>query len=210
MMLTADEKARRKQRIMEACFAYYCENGLNETGINALGAACGINKSSFYNYFDNLDDLIVQSTAYCMAKVENEFIEKAVSYCEACKPVDISVVIRFIREVPYWTAQRHAKKYRFMYQVYTSPKYLEYGKRFFEDVNVRYAAYAEMLADKIALPKADVESIIFSVVRASVHFAMFDDEHYLTSQLGLIINGLKAITHKIEHGCDERRGDTAI
>ena len=55
----------------------------------------------------------------------------------------------FVREVPYWTAKRHGKKYRLMYQVYTLPKYIEHGKRFFEGVNERYTEYAKQLEPKI-------------------------------------------------------------
>ena len=32
-----------------------------------------------------------------------------------------------------------------MYQVYTHPKYIEHGKKFFEGVNERYTEYAKRL-----------------------------------------------------------------
>ncbi|MBO1679618.1 TetR/AcrR family transcriptional regulator [Bittarella massiliensis (ex Durand et al. 2017)] len=193
MLLTAEEKEARRVKIMEACFDCYCENGLNETGMKALGEACGMNHSSFYNYFENLDELIVASTAHCMAKVEDEFMEKAFSYCSEDGPVDLGVVLQFLREVPYWTAEKHGKKYRFMYQVYSSPKYLEHGKRFFEGVNTRYAAYAAQLEPRIGIPRKVIEGIIFTVVRASVHFAMFEDAYYLTAQLDLLTAAVQAI-----------------
>lgn len=60
---------------MEACFNCYAENGLTGTGIQALADACGLSKASLYTYFDTLDDLIVQSTAYCMSKVEDDFMQ---------------------------------------------------------------------------------------------------------------------------------------
>ncbi len=94
----------------------------DRNGIQALADACGLSKASLYTYFDTLDDLIVQSTAYCMSKVEDDFMQLSPT-----SPQDIG---RFIDEVPYWTAKRHGKKYRLMYQVYTHPKYIEHGKRF--------------------------------------------------------------------------------
>lgn len=36
-----------------------------------------------------------------------------------------------------------------MYQVYTLPKYIEYGKKFFEGVNERYTEYAKQLEPKM-------------------------------------------------------------
>lgn len=59
-----------------------------------------------------------------MSKVEDDFMPLA--------PKDADDLERFIREVPYWTAKKHGKKYRLMYQIYTNPKYREYGKKFFE------------------------------------------------------------------------------
>ena len=54
--------------------------------------------------------------------------------------------------MPVLTAKLHGAKYRFMYQVYASPKYREYGKAFFQGVNIRYDQYARQLSGKLGLP----------------------------------------------------------
>ena len=129
-MRTEQQHIEKKQEIMEKCFECYAENGLTGTGIKALAKACSCTTGNLYVYFKNLDELILESTAYCMAKVEDDFMEKA--------PKDPKDVMRFIEEVPYWTAKKHGKKYRLMYQIYSHPKYIEHGKKFFEGVNERY------------------------------------------------------------------------
>ena len=179
-MRERDEQAfqRKKAEIMEACFDCYAENGLTGTGIKALADACGMSKASLYTYFDSLDDLIVQSTAYCMSKVENDFMQLA--------PTGLEDIARFIDEVPYWTAKRHGKKYRLMYQVYTHPKYIEHGKAFFAGVNERYHAYAKQLEPLLGLPCDVIEPLMFIFVRASVHYALFEDEYYLKSQMDVL------------------------
>ena len=184
-MRERDEQAfqRKKAEIMEACFNCYAENGLTGTGIQALADACGLSKASLYTYFDTLDDLIVQSTAYCMSKVEDDFMRLVPT-----SPQDIQ---RFIDEVPYWTAKRHGKKYRLMYQVYTHPKYIAHGKAFFEGVNERYRAYAERLEPKIGIPADVLTPLIFIFVRACVHYAMFEDEYYLKSQMEVLKQSVK-------------------
>ena len=172
-----DEQAfqRKKAEIMETCFNCYAENGLTGTGIQALADACGLSKASLYTYFDTLDDLIVESTAYCMSKVEDDFMQLA--------PTGIQDISRFIDEVPYWTAEHHSKKYRLMYQVYTHPKYIEHGKAFFAGVNERYHSYARQLEPLLGMPCDVITPLIFIFVRASVHYAMFEDEYYLKSQM---------------------------
>ena len=183
-MRERDQQAfqRKKAEIMEACFNCYAENGLTGTGIQALADACGLSKASLYTYFDSLDDLIVESTAYCMSKVEDDFMQLA--------PTGMEDIARFIDEVPYWTAERHGKKYRLMYQVYTHPKYIEHGKAFFAGVNERYRAYARQLEPLLGIPCEMITSLIFIFVRASVHYALFEDEYYLKSQMDVLKQGV--------------------
>lgn len=168
----------RKAELMEKCFECYAENGLSGVGIRTLGEYCGTNPANLYTYFKDVDDLIIQSTEYCMTKVEDDFMEVA--------PKSLSDVERFIDEIPYWTAETHGKKYRLMYQVYTHPKYREHGKKFFEGVNRRYAEHANELSDKIGIPADVLRAMIFTFIRASVHYSLFGDDLYLKEQLKLL------------------------
>lgn len=177
-MKTERQHNERKTEIMERCFECYAENGFTGTGIKALAAACGCTTGNLYAYFKNLDGLIIESTAHCMAKVEDDFMAKA--------PADAKDVMRFIEEIPYWTAKKHGKKYRLMYQVYTHPKYIEYGKKFFKGVDKRYTEYAKLLEPKLGIPCDVLTPLIFILVRACVHYAMFEDEYYLKSQTEIL------------------------
>lgn len=179
---------KKKVEIMEKCFACFAERGFNRVGIRGLGKACGISSGSLYTYFEDFDDLIIQATEHCMSRVEDEFMAKA--------PKDASDILRFIDEIPYWTAKNHGKKYRLMYQIYTNPKYIENGKKFFEGVNKRYAEYARSLESKIGIPHETLVSFIFILVRASVHFALFEDEYYLKAQTSVLKQSVLALVEK--------------
>ena len=187
-MRTPQQHNEKKQEIMEKCFDCYAENGLSGTGIKALAKACGCVTGNLYTYFDSVDELIVESTAYCMAKVEDDFMAKA--------PTDPKDVMRFIEEVPYWTAREHGKKYRLMYQVYTHPKYIEHGKRFFAGIDQRYTAYAKQLEPKLGIPYTTITALICVFVRACVHYALFEDEYYLKGQLELLKQGVALFAGK--------------
>ena len=76
-MRSPEYREEKKKEIMEKCYECYCENGLRDTGIKELGKYCGMTSANLYAYFDNVDDLIVQSTEYCMSKVEDEFMSLA-------------------------------------------------------------------------------------------------------------------------------------
>lgn len=178
----------KRTKLMEDCFDCFAEEGLNGVGIRGLAKHCGCNSAVFYTYFDDLDDLIIQSTEHCMSKVEDDFMERA--------PMNLQELESFIDEVPYWTAEHHGKKYRLMYQVYTNPKYIEYGKKFFEGVNKRYTDYAISLEDRLQIPHNELTPLIFILVRACVHYALFEDEFYLKTQLDVIKKSVKACIDK--------------
>ena len=173
---------------MEKCFDCYAENGLASVGLKTVADACGCNVASIYQYFDNLDDLIVKSTEYCMSEVEDEFMAKA--------PADVEHLWRFIDEIPYWTAKKHGKKYRLMYQVYTHPKYKEHGKKFFAGVDKRYTEYAKSLEPKLGIPYEKLTPLIFILIRACVHYALFEDEFYLKAQIEVLKESIKLFIMK--------------
>lgn len=191
MRVRNEEQYRhRKQELMEKSFECFAENGLCGVGIRALAQHCDCNVAVFYNYFTDLDDLIVQSTEYCMSKVEDDFMAKA--------PADVEDLWRFMDEIPYWTAEKHGKKYRLMYQVYTHPKYREYGKKFFAGVDERYTEYAKSLEGKLGIPYEKLTPLIFILVRACVHYALFEDEFYLQTQIKVLKDSIRLYIEKFE------------
>ena len=113
-------------------------------------------------------------------------------------PSDAEELWRFIDEIPYWTAKKHGKKYRLMYQVYTHPKYLEYGKQFFKGVDRRYTAYAKTLEGKLGIPYEIITPLIFILIRACVHYALFEDEFYLQTQLKVLKGSIQLYFEKFD------------
>ncbi|MDD6995337.1 MAG: TetR/AcrR family transcriptional regulator [Candidatus Borkfalkiaceae bacterium] len=191
-MRTVNEELHGKKKIelMERCFECYAEYGLNNVGIKGLSKFCGVSPANLYGYFNDLDDLIIQATEHCMSKVENEFMSLA--------PKGADDLERFISEVPYWTAERHGKKYRLMYQIYTNPKYREYGKKFFEGVNQRYSEYADSLVNILKIPSDVLRPMIFVFVRACVHYALYEDEFYLQEQLRFLKQSIALLYEKFK------------
>ena len=111
-------------------------------------------------------------------------------------PTDVENLWRFIDDIPCWTAKKHEKKYRLMYQVYTHPKYREYGRKFFAGVNQRYTDYAKSLVDKLGIPYQKPTPLIFILIRACVHYALFEDEFYLKSQIDVLKEALELFVMK--------------
>ena len=183
----ASEKGIPERRVafLETCFEVFCKNGLESTSLKMLAQACGVTNGALVYYFGTKDAIVIESTACCMAKVEDDFMANA--------PTSFADIERFLREMPYLTARLHGARYRFMYQVYASPRYREYGKEFFRGVNVRYGRYAQMLCGKLGLPADVIQGMTYCFVRACVHYALFEDEDYLKLQLDAIRASLAAM-----------------
>ena len=168
----------KREEMLEKCFDCFCRNGIEGTSTQKLAEACGMSSGNIFHYFKTKDEIIIDSTAYCMAKVEDDFMANA--------PKDLKEVPQFLKKIPYWTAEKHGEKYRFMYQVYTSPRYRKYGTEFFKGVTERYTEYAKSLEPKLGIPWQVIQPLIYIFVRASVHYALFEDEGYLLPQLRLL------------------------
>ena len=185
---TEEQRNAKKIELMEKCYNGFADLGLHGTGIRGLARYCGYNTSMIYTYFKDSDDLIIQSTEYCMTGVEQEFMAKA--------PTDVEDLWRFIDEIPYWMAEKHGKKYRLMYQVYTHPKYREYGQKFFAGVGKRYTEYAKRLEGKLGIPYQKLTALSFILIRACVHYALFEDEFYLKAQIEVLKESLEPFMMK--------------
>ena len=67
----------RRTAFLETCFDTFCENGLENTSLKMLADACGVTNGSLLYYFESKDNLVIEATAHCMAKVENDFMAQA-------------------------------------------------------------------------------------------------------------------------------------
>ena len=190
MTIQPNVNKERATELLEICFDTFCRNGLEGTSLKMLSEACGVTNAALVYYFGTKDNIVIESTAHCMAKVEDDFMANA--------PTSFSDIARFLREMPALTAKLHGAKYRFMYQVYASPKYREYGKEFFQGVNIRYGQYARQLSGKLGLPADFIQGMTYCFVRACVHYALFEDEEYLELQLNAIRTSLAAIAGGIQ------------
>lgn len=85
-----------------------------------------------------------------------------------------------------------------MYQIYTNPRYIESGKKFFEGVNKRYTDYAKSLEGKLGIPYDIITPLIFVLIRACVHYALFEDEYYLKTQITVLKAGINLFMEKFK------------
>ena len=64
----------------------------------------------------------------------------------------------------------------------------------------RYAEYARSLEGKLGIPSEKLTSLIFILVRACVHYALFEDEFYLKAQTAMLKETLEFCLQKYNPG----------
>lgn len=82
-----------REKLLESCFDCFSKNGLEGTSTKMLAEACGMSSGNIFHYFATKDEIIIRSTAHCMAKVEDDFMANA--------PQNAADIRRFLQEVPY-------------------------------------------------------------------------------------------------------------
>ena len=60
----------------------------------------------------------------------------------------------------------------------------------------RYTEYAKSLEPKLGIPYEKLTPLIFILVRACVHYALFEDEFYLKSQIEVLKEALELFITK--------------
>lgn len=62
--------------------------------------------------------------------------------------------------------------------------------------NERHTEYAKSLEPKLGIPYKKLTPLIFILIRACVHYALFEDEFYLKSQIEVLKETLELFVMK--------------
>ena len=113
MILQEKGIPERRTEFLETCFDTFCKSGLENTSLQKLAESCGVTNGALLYYFGSKDNLVIEATAHCMAKVEDDFMSQA--------PTSFADIERFLREMPYLTAAlSHRKAPRSKIPLYVS------------------------------------------------------------------------------------------
>ena len=93
MILQEKGIPERRTEFLETCFDTFCKSGLENTSLQKLAESCGVTNGALLYYFGSKDNLVIEATAHCMAKVEDDFMSQA--------PTSFADIERFLREMPY-------------------------------------------------------------------------------------------------------------
>lgn len=137
MMLNNDEKAERKQVLLENCFELFTKQGLENTSINDLASYCNTYKSSLYNFFESKDEIVLESAKMYMTKLNDMFFREFISPKQT-----IEKTLTLCFEV----VAKERDGLRCIYQIISSPAYGDEARRELSAIYERYEDYSSKIA----------------------------------------------------------------
>lgn len=187
-MRSPETMAMKKDAVMEACFRCYCQNGLSGTGMKALGKACGMSAGNLYTYFGSLDDLIVESTAFCMMQVEDKLRAYPISTLKGLS--------RFLQRLPRVMSQEYGDEFRLMLQVYGHPRFREAARAYGKESNAKNQLYFQQLSRQLSVPEEELTKVMMLAQEIALKYVLYEDKAQLERQTELLMRSIDRLAQR--------------
>lgn len=171
-----------KIEILEKCFDYLCNYGLEQVSIRKLCDHANMGTGSVYYWFKNKDEVILDATQYCTNKLIDELMDFLYKNIDN---VDI-----MCEEFPKMIEQR-IDKLKVIIRVATSPMYYDSLNMYLKSFTYKYDSYAQKLSQRINLPYSTISVLVNTLVSITIDCVIWEDWGKYKRQLESILNGLK-------------------
>lgn len=182
-----------KIEILEKCFDYLCDYGLEQVSIRKLCERTNMGAGSVYYWFKNKDEVILDATEYGINRVIDELMDFAFEH--------IDDVDTLCEELPDMIRQR-ADKLRLIIRVATSPMYCDSLNLYAKAFTYKYDSYAKKLSTRIDLPYNIIRVTVDNVVSVTTDYIIWDDWLKYKRQLEYVLIGLKTASENNKNQTD--------
>lgn len=163
-----------KEEFLGTSFRYLVEHGLENTSVRDLCKAIGISTGSLYYWFDNKDDLYINSARYGLEKVASSIFEYSFKELYDLKHFFDNVLDEIIKYKP---------ELHLIYQVATSPVYGMRMRAKADDLNVTYNKLIKHVAKLLGCSPESITPIVFMFISIILDYVVWED--YTTTKMQL-------------------------
>lgn len=185
-----------KIEILEKCFNYLCDYGLEQVSVRKLCDRTNMGAGSIYYWFKNKDEVILDATEYGINNLIDELMDFAYEH--------IDNINLLCDEFPKMIEQR-IDKLKVIIRVATSPMYCDSLNLYSKTFTYKYDSYARKLSQRINLPYNMIRVLVDNFVSVTIDCIIWEDWGKYKRQLEYILEGLKLATIKKEKEEIERR-----
>jgi len=163
--------------ILALSFKYMTEHGLENTSIRDLAQGTGMSLGSIYYWFEDKDDLVLNSVKYGLAKSSMRIFTNAFEVIEDLEKF-IENVLELVRE--------EQKALRTVFQAATSPVYGDAIRKNSTTLNGTYDEYINALSRKVNISYEELRPIVYLFVATVLDYVVWDDQEFSKSQIQYI------------------------
>ena len=173
-----------KKEILEKCFDYLVRKGLAEASIKNLCEETGISSGSIYYWFNNKDEVILDTTEYGLTVVTNKLFDYAFGHI-----ADIREVIQTFPD----ELMKYKNELRFIYQVTTSSQYGYAMRKMVDKLDITYDAYAKKLSSYMEYNYETLRPFVYLFISAAFDYIVWEDEKKIAMELNTIYKAITAL-----------------
>lgn len=172
-----ERKEKSIDEILALSFKYMTEHGLENTSIRDLASETGMSLGSIYYWFEDKDDLVLNSIKFGLAKSSIRIFTNAFEVIDDIERF-IANVLELVRE--------EQMSLRTVFQAATSPKYGDAIRGNSTTLNGTYDEYINTLSQKTGVTYDEIRPIVYLFVATVLDYVVWDDYEFSKSQLEYI------------------------
>lgn len=186
-MSKMDEKTKEVKKLsMIPCFMkVFCEQGLDGAFMRKLASASGVSLALLYQYFENKDDIIRQSTAHYHERIQQELTAVIIGSID--RPEEMpGVILDYVDSV--------IDICRFLLQVMAHPTYCAMMEETGQRVTAHIMKVAEVLREKRGLSEETAVGVAFLLNSIVNDYILKKSRENFLAQFGAIHHQVTCIS----------------
>lgn len=163
--------------ILQSSFDYLTKSGLENISMRDLCNGIGISIGSVYYWFENKEQLIVETAEYGLLKVSDDIFSHVLTALDD---------IHSSFEICMDKIEEHRDSLRYIYQLACSPVYSKLLRNMCSNLEPIYHEYAVKLSKELDMSVERALPLVYLFVSAVLDFAVWGNKEQTSVQLDYI------------------------
>lgn len=181
-MIDDDYKEQKRRELLEKCFELFVQKGLENTSLNELAVYCNMHKVTFYSYLNSKDEIVIDSAKQYMEKLNTMFFQIFDSPKKTLKEA---------LQQGFEIIAREKNKFKYIYQVISSPKYGEKSRSELTKIYMHYMEYSKELATIYKVDHSKFRPYFLLYIATMHDYCLWENADMVKEKLDFIYSSIE-------------------
>lgn len=183
-MFSEKKREQIKEKILEKSFELFAKKGLESTSINDIAEYCGTYKAALYSFFGSKEGLVMECSSRYLLSIDKKIIEIM---------DDETPTLRETLRKAFFVLTNDRNRFRFIYQVISSPNYGKAGRDKLSGIYVKYFEYSDLIAEKYNVSSEKFRPYYLLFI-ATVHdYCLWENTDFVIEKLNYILDRVQEL-----------------